>query len=47
MERIHVLGNTWYLSGRQLIPYYQVEENTCILLDGGRVSEREAIAAGL
>ena len=47
MERIHVLGNTWCLNGRQLIPYYQVDEHTCILLDGGRVSEREAIAAAL
>lgn len=47
MERIHVLGNTWCLNGRQLIPYYQVDAHTCILLDGGRVSEREAIAAAL
>lgn len=47
MERIHVLGNTWCLNGRQLIPYYQVDESSCILLDGGRVSEREALVAAL
>lgn len=47
MERIHVLGNTWCLGARQLIPYYQVDESSCILLDGGRVSEREALVAAL
>lgn len=44
---MHVKGNTWCLQGRQLIPYYQIDEKRCILLDSGRENEREEIEAAL
>ena len=47
MEHVKVKGNTWYLLGRQLIPYYQVDDAHCILLDTGRVSERNDIVKTL
>jgi glyoxylase-like metal-dependent hydrolase (beta-lactamase superfamily II) len=47
MERIHVKGNTWCLKGRQLVPYYQLDESRCILMDAGRVGDREAIDRAL
>lgn len=47
MERICIKGNTWCLTGRQMIPYYQVDDNHCILIDPGKESDREPIAKAL
>ena len=47
MERIHVKGNTYCLKGKQLIPYYVVEEGKCVLFDTGRGTERQAIEDAL
>ena len=43
MNRIHVKGNTWVLEAKQLIPYYQVDEKSCVLLDAGKENERADI----
>ena len=47
MERVIVKGNTSYLKGRQLIPFYQIDEQRCILIDPGYEPEREPIADAL
>lgn len=47
MERIHVKGNTWCFQGRQLIPYYQIDDRHCILLDSGSSSVREELERAL
>lgn len=47
MERIHIKGNTCCLKGRHLLPYYQVNENECILLDAGHRQDREKLEDAL
>lgn len=52
MKLTQVKGNTWVAEGRELIPFYRVDESGCILLDSGLISEREdleqsLLAAGL
>lgn len=47
MERIHVKGNTWCFQGRQLIPYYQIDDKRCILLDCGSSSVRNELELAL
>lgn len=43
MERIHIKGNTYCLKGRHLLPYYQLDDKNCILLDAGRRQDREKL----
>ncbi len=47
MEIIHVIGNTYYLQGWQIIPFYRVDETHCILLDTGTVFQRREIEDAL
>lgn len=47
MERIHVKGNTYCLKGRHLLPYYQLDDKYCILLDTGRRQDREKVEEAL
>ena len=43
MNVSQVLGNTWVLEAEELIPFYRLPENRCILLDSGLAEEREAM----
>ena len=39
MELRQVKGNTWVMEGIELIPFYKLDENHCILLDTGHPDE--------
>ena len=43
MKLKKLINNTWYLDDWQIIPLYMISEHTCILLDSGLLSQREAI----
>lgn len=47
MKASQVRGNTWVLEGEELIPFYQLSEGRCILLDTGLLSEREELEQAL
>ena len=42
-----VKGNTWVAEGVELVPFYKLDEERCILLDSGLVSERDRLEAAL
>ena len=47
MKLSQVKGNTWVAEGRELIPFYKLDEHRCILLDTGLYSEREELERSL
>ena len=47
MNVTQVLGNTWVLEAEELIPFYRLPDNRCILLDSGLSEEREALEEAL
>lgn len=47
MELTQVKGNTWVAEGMELIPFYKLDENRCVLLDTGLLEEREELEQSL
>lgn len=47
MDLVQVKGNTWCLTGMELIPVYRLDERRCILMDSGWPWEREALQSAL
>ena len=43
MKLTHVLGRTWAIEGAELMGLYMLEEGRCILIDSGRIEEREGL----
>lgn len=44
MTLTHVLGSTWAIEGQQLMGLYKLDRQHCILIDSGRLPEREELA---
>lgn len=47
MELRQIKGNTWVAEAMELIPFYQLDESRCILLDTGLLEEREELEQAL
>lgn len=47
MELTQVKGNTWVAEGMELIPFYQLDQSRCVLLDTGLPEDREELEAAL
>lgn len=43
MKLTQVYGNTWVIEAYELIPFYKLDENHCILLDSGLSEECEEL----
>ena len=47
MKLIQIKGNTWVADGLEMIPFYKLDQQHCILLDSGFQVEREALEGAL
>ena len=47
MELKQISGNTWCLSGHQIIPLYRTDSSHCILMDTGPYALREELERDL